>query len=425
MAAEKNISKFFDAIDFVNNVLWQRDQTNFTPLNMLDHISVSADGISGWIFTSSDGLVKSKSKGRWQLNAIMERCAPTLTEINVQYTDDGITWRMAPKETLSEIINRPRRCLIASYAHISPLNGRNQKYLEQTFILESKPKYTTSLLCGTMAKGLVSKEVLDSIIPTERVTCLNKELIELGRSFIQDLVKIIESKAKAKVFKISVVLMIENETAFPSSSGKPNRKLWYHHATEIVHAPLQRKNSSAEDETPRQSAMEKRSVTCSTITERGGSFTRVSKCVGDFCPFDEEDEIKNMEVISGPDDMRREARKARRRHRKLDDDDEDDLEAMLANGEDDDDRIEEDGEKSKLPMKSQASKVPYMSIVLARKEMTEIESDKSDSGTKIHTVWPENLLHWWSRVGRTVAMRKGFNAMPSTSAHAISAAILP
>jgi hypothetical protein len=170
--------------------------------------------------------------------------------------------------------------------------------------------------------------------------------------------------------------------------------------------------------------MDRKSVrSCSEIST---SSHRVTKCVGDFCMYNVEDEELEMNVIDiDTGNIIEESRKARERHKTGKGHDK-----IKKNeseyGENDDefsDRIDEEG-MAGLIRKKEARSVPYKSISLARQDMADIEGQEQVPFEHCTISWPEVLYHWWWRTGRVIAQRKGSVPVPVSSSHRIGVSML-
>jgi hypothetical protein len=220
------------------------------------------------------------------------------------------------------------------------------------------------------------------------------------------------------------VLLLETDR----DTDEADKTVWLHHVRKIV---LKKKDGTAVNVDGSQRAsedlefLEKRSSTCSEIIHNTSSFQRITKCMGDFCTYAEEEEASLMDTLEADDvgSAVVESKKARRRNRQRmrmqaangdidvdtltnSTDAENDEDEMLSpnplrprDGDasiDEEDRDEVPG----LPLKSDARHVPYKSIALARQEMVLLE-ESQEEGVPItmaaevaRKVWTQGLQHW-------------------------------
>lgn len=54
--------------------LWDRDDPTRCSFDILDAMTFEGSEIAGWIFTASDGEIKSKLKSKWTMNEFFHRC---------------------------------------------------------------------------------------------------------------------------------------------------------------------------------------------------------------------------------------------------------------------------------------------------------------------------------------------------------------
>ena len=167
---------------------------------------------------------------------------------------------------------------------------------------------------------------------------------------------------------------------------------------------------------------------------------KIVRCSGDFCDYDEEDELKNMS--DDPEfNTKAELRKARNRFKKLF------LgESTVENAkkQEIDESLEETDPYSfqddDLPdiFKSSKLKIPQKSIELARNEIQKIESLDSSERKNILSLietdinlnsvsdqsllkWPAPLIHWWWRIGQN---KKIISKVPISSGFSIGSSLL-
>lgn len=63
-----------DASHYVWDRLWEPMQDAKASFDVLDIVRLQNSVIQGWLFTTADGQVKSKSRHRWRIEMVGERC---------------------------------------------------------------------------------------------------------------------------------------------------------------------------------------------------------------------------------------------------------------------------------------------------------------------------------------------------------------
>ncbi len=370
------------------------------------------------------------------------------TEVQAHYSyDGGKTWHMATRDIVNNAFDGNTTCIITSYAHLH--NANKQQYLEISYTpAEPLPKVVVQSFVGAKAKGVVIKDAPIGILPSGRVICLNKSTNELSKSYIIELVKIIESRNKKKLSKLTVIAMLEN-------CLDDEQRLWLHHTecvtfveTKTNPPPVVNSISRPSSETASRYS-DRKSITCSEVSYSMGSFQRLGKCQGDFCSYcpDEDDpDIGAEDFMEG--NVLDESRKARIRLRlatgrdaselqskekivvvKTDDEPEgNDLLHVDVKPRDDNnpyiDSAKDDDPDKVIVKKTQARFVPFKSIALARQDMSDLEDTGECHYSHSYVPWPELLFLWWWRQGRGLAQKKGSVPVPATSGHRIAVAKL-
>ncbi len=372
------------------------------------------------------------------------------TDVHAHYSyDGGKTWNIATRDIVNNAFDGNVTCIMTSYGHLH--NATKQQYLEITYTpAEPLPKVVVQSFVGAKAKGVVLKDAPTGILPSGRVLCVNKVTNELAKSYILDLVKIVESKNKRKLSKLTVVVMLEN-------CLDDEQRLWLHH-TDCVNFVEVKANpqpvgvttsaSRPNSETASRYSDHK-SITCSEVSYSMGSFQRLGKCQGDFCSYcpDEDDpDIGAEDIMEG--NVLDESRKARIRLRlatgrdaselqtkekivvvKTDDEPEgNDLLHVDVKPRDENnpytDSNKDDDPDRVVVKKTQARFVPFKSISLARQDMSDLEDAGECHYSHSYVPWPELLFLWWWRQGRGLAQKKGSVPVPATSGHRIAVAKL-
>ena len=357
---------------------------------------------------------------------------------------------MATRDIVNNAFDGNATCIITSYAHLH--NANKQQYLEITYTpAEPLPKVVVQSFVGAKAKGLVLKDIPTGILPSGRVVCVNKSTNELSKSYITELVKIIESRNKKKLSKLTVIAMLEN-------CLDDEQRLWLHHTERATFVESKMNQppivgnvncaSRPSSETASRYS-DRKSITCSEVSYSMGSFQRLGKCQGDFCSYcpDEDDpDIGAEDFMEG--NVLDESRKARIRLRlatgrdaselqskdkivvvKTDNEPEgNDLLHVDVKPRDDNnpyiDSTKDDDPDKVIVKKTQARFVPFKSIALARQDMSDLEDTGECHYSHSYVPWPELLFLWWWRQGRGLAQKKGSVPVPATSGHRIAVAKL-
>lgn len=409
--------------------------------DILDVIYTKGMEVTGWMFTMSDGKVKSKSKGRWNMQAVADRCQDYDGNICGQVLVDDI-WLQLNRENFE--VDGRQQCVVSS-AQVS----RMHQYIEQVFEKQQgiiKPKMTSYRLCDSSVKGQsIPKTSSASEIkqfPTQRLVCSQKQIVELMKEKMALLIQILEQRTKTEISKLTCVFVVED-------LGESKYRIKLHHAKEVNACP--RKVAKLGRQKSGASSTETRSE-ISDVTNISRGTIRKTKCTGDFCTFCEEEENSLSEMDRELNfDIAIERTKAERRHKRLDDgrfgvstdDDDTDYGHM---GEMDDDiadayrahvlaatggRATTDPvhpKNCRLPSSTSSYKVPLKSLLLARKEMKVIDTILHTSDSKYIdndevSHWWNNLVAWYKRAGHAI-VQKSLPSIPASSGHHIGRAML-
>ena len=214
------------------NSIWKVEESHIR-LPILDAIQLSSNGnIIGWLFTATDGNVKSKSKNRWNESSVLDRCSGYNQKIGAHITDDGIKWYNGNDSILhNSFLSSSNVKAIVSFNH---LNIQTPFFIEHTYTkAEPLPKMTTSIFVDSKAKGKFNdndKDIDHGIFPPYRILNMNKKINEIAKNFITELVKIIETRERIKIIKLVTVLLHEADDRIERDT-----KIWLHHVDEIVY----------------------------------------------------------------------------------------------------------------------------------------------------------------------------------------------
>ena len=486
--------ELIEASQYVWNSLWSRDADNKASFRILDTIQWSRGRMQSWIFTAtSDGLIKSKSRPRWNFPAIEERCWGNDRNFCANICVNNDWYSCNDIDELQKYTNDPNCQFIIPYGQVS----KSGFYVEHEYEAGDgikAPKSCTYRLLGDKTKGKVEGEDNDKGIPSSRVISANKVVNELARMLVLQLVKIIQHRTKHKIRRMTCTFIVEDisrrggtTSSSLSDSNNEGLQFWLHHVNKIViHGRDKNRNMDERMSNVGNNsecggtsvapssyyggrsrfnngrvygsgsvASEMRSVT-TDITNVSSSFARTTKCNGDFCSYSEEEELHHMKMSdeTGGGTVHREIRKALERHRGDGRIAKSEWRKKLLEGEEEEDvggdvNLKLDPERAAMagatsasgaqtledeldpdtplvPKKSEAHKVPRKSLVLARKDMSEV----ADAGqVRKYSLWPEVLRHWFFRLGRSLIQNKVSNikapkGVPITSGHVISNSII-
>lgn len=392
----------FEASTWVWKHLWKpgNSSNQFVKFNILDVIQIDKNQIVGWLFTSTDGSIKSKTRGKWDFKHAKQRFLDENGILQGHLYD--ISWKkIQPGEDDFPLHLTPTARILIPLSNIS----KSFTWVEQRFeklngILA--PKMSTYSLCSSNIKG---KSLVESeeVIPMNRIINTNKAIKQVLQETTIRLINILEARSSCKINQLVCIFIVE--TLYDGTS-----KVWLHHATEIM---LEKK--------PKSLGSSLHSETMSTNTDLTydiGSL-RKSKCIGDFCLFNVDDGIKSEDA---EEDISEEAKKAIQRHKRVEQ-----LERI--------NESDENGSPSKSSLNesedvggnavkiSRAFTVPMKSILLARNEMKELskstalEYDPSCS-------WPPSVQRWFLRFGKVTVKKQLPEVIPMSSAYSIHKSIL-
>eukprot|EP00596_Hydrurales_sp_CCMP1899_P002004 CAMPEP_0119051886 /NCGR_PEP_ID=MMETSP1177-20130426/73354_1 /TAXON_ID=2985 /ORGANISM="Ochromonas sp, Strain CCMP1899" /LENGTH=508 /DNA_ID=CAMNT_0007031243 /DNA_START=203 /DNA_END=1729 /DNA_ORIENTATION=- len=412
---------------YIWDSLWRKGQNSFIKFNILDVIQIVAGDIVRWLFTSSEGHVKSKSKKGWNADSLAERCVGNNLDgqfrANISETIALSEWNAITSHQDFDLLfekkgegNLSSRSAIISFGHTFGSISYFEISYEATDGV-SFPKCKTFSLCGSKAIGALHQSEKNSI-PSERIKCVNKAINTVTQKLVTDLVRIVESRRNVEILKTVVILVSENE----DNSDMVNEKtFWLHHIKDLVITAKKPRITVNSDDSISQldggksEWSHKKSHVSSEISHNTSSYTRKSKCTGDFCRYSDQEELKYIESFGESDSNAViEGRRAVSRHRRAFPDETEmhspfdvDISASFPpTGIDDQSTSSQrDVFDSELPSFSQSNYVPYKSIALARQDMTELDAPDRDNSI-VEKLWPQRLLHWWFRLGKTVIPKR-------------------
>ena len=409
----KSLCTISDASNWVWNNLWKRDspQAHF---DMVDVLKIVDGKIDGWLFTSSDGLIKQRTSSKWTLSYLDRKCRSFngITRAHIFCSNE---WRH-----LENIESKFQIPPLTDF--IVPLADMycNPFYVEVNFEKRqgiAAPKVTTYRLVDSSVKGrdFLNEEMDENILfPTQKISFKHKKMNETIKEKMNKLVSTLEQRSRSYIDRLICVFLIEDV-----AGGSCSLRL--HHCKQVdvklSKTKLRKKiqNNGHSDTHSMISEV--------TNVSRGSSW--MSKCCGDFCGFNEafESSLADMEEeLNFRIDV--EASKARRRHRNVDGDADtsvnDDIEAGV--------RLQKDVVESAVNSNTmvdlsstQSYKVSQKSIMLARNEMKLLVA--TDSYTPEVTAWSRTLQAWYRRTGHA-SIGKRVTPIPASSGHHIDMAML-
>ena len=413
-------------------------------VDILDVIFTSGNDVSGWLFTMSDGKVKSKTKGRWNMDAVAERCRDYDGKVCAQMLI-GNSWHYLDRENFT--VSGSQTCLVST-AQLS----RSHQYIEQVFEKQTgiiKPKMSSFRLCDASVKGQSLPAPSDlKAFPTQRLVCSQKQVVEAMKDKMSTLIHVLEQRSKLEIYKIACVFAVEE-------MGDGSVRVRLHHAKEVRATP--RRCSKLLRQKANGSTLDTRSE-ISDITNLSRGTVRKTKCCGDFCLFSEEEEGSLQEMDKELHfDIGLERDRARKRHQRVDEGqfgvkadggggyEEEDFGAVdvsdeaaeeyrahilaATGGGHDNLSVEEKAPQEAGPTSSASSyKVSLKSLLLARKDMKVIDSllnltDAKHMDDRQTAHWWGNLLAWYRRTGHAI-VQKSLPTIPASSGHHIGRAML-
>jgi hypothetical protein len=409
--------------------LWKRGSAHCA-FDILDCIIREGDKISGWLFTATDGSVKSKAAFRWNDASVIER---SVTEKKIVSAHEWVRRKwcaLALRDDGLTLANKSSPAIVSFGRLVNPFY-----FISQSYSIESgdiAAKFITNRLCGDGVKGIGALVDGDHIaesedLPTHIIRNKDKALNKIAESKIKELVHILESRSRHSIRNLMCVFLVEQERGSES-------KLWLHHVAAVT---AEGRGLSGDETSQRSNTKipgDRQSVLSSSIaptTTSGHLRGGLMKCGGDFCGFIEDEEALLRETEE--DALQVEAKKAIGRHRKL--------ESHEVEGVDDGgvvgspvNRIPQSeatqpraNPEMGVMLSSQAFKVPQKNIVLVRNDMLQLEESGADSSGEASDAvpWPPLVQHWWWRIGRSVVESKSKRIIvPQSSGHEIYNSII-
>ena len=465
------------------NGLWTKESITHCSFDILDVLFIENKEVCGWLFTALDNSIKNKSKNKWKLTDFSQKCYKANTDPPSGYcahVRTDMEWRVVsrPPRSLSEI-SESCKFVIACNSKSSN-NGSNLiEQIIEISLNEVKPvKVVTYRLISKSPVIVRNAKPSNNIenyedfpqLELNRVLSKDKRSNETVRQSSVKLIKLLEHRKMVRISSIRIIYAYEPST---DSSVDGSTNVWLHHVAEVTYhsavASLPGNDSFFLDKDGATSSMmaskfslcgsnassviDRKSQLTSLVTSDKSNRGQIKhiKCMGDFCSYMENEELRYMQQDIDFD-LQKETRKAKQRHRQLTDaelydrkqnesalspvqtmkveqymNDEGDVMEAMDMGNNDIDVLlqsnEDAGEFNKMENNdgfnliskvTSSRKVPKKSISLARTEMNSLEleeglpGDVAASGkyNRNHD-WPETLQHWWVRVGRSITFYRG------------------
>lgn len=309
---------------FWDNV-WKKNSASHTELNLLDVVQLSpTGGVIGWLFTASNGTVKSKLSTNWRLESILNRCNYLENEcIAHHYNPIVKKWQyLANAESMSDAISFKSQSRSAIVLH--PQLNRASTFMEvvctKCAAREGRlevPQYTNAWLCDLSSRGLKNK--LESL-PTQSITCKDKESNQLSRDYVSSIIKFLEATLRIKVTNIIVVVMFETTASRATTKAATNtggangiknanatltaanilsadsRVVRLHHIASITYRSTQVSTAPGLGDTHTVNSTMAESFGQSVVSKAS---SRVDCCHGDFCEYAAADESAEGASILG------------------------------------------------------------------------------------------------------------------------------
>eukprot|EP01032_Pedospumella_encystans_P021682 gene21682-24586_t len=345
-----------DASYLLWDCIWKKDASSFIELNLLDIVQLSpSGGVIGWLFTSSNGTVKSKLAANWRLESILNRCNYLENECIAHFYNPTVKkWvYLTNADSMAEALNfkSPSRSAIILHPQLNRASTMMEVVCTKAAAREGRleiPQYTNAWLCDLSSRGHRNRA---ESLPTQSITCKDKESNQLSRDYVSSIIKMLENALRIKVTHITVVVMFETTASRATTKGPTNtgsntvrnpnatltttnilstdaRVVRLHHIASITYRSTQASTVSGFGDSH---------TVNSTIAESFGQSIaskapcRVDCCHGDFCEYAAADEssegaglmggiASNFELDDFGDlefDVKQEALKAVNRHRVL------------------------------------------------------------------------------------------------------------
>jgi hypothetical protein len=295
--------------------IWKKDAPpgGATELNILDVVQLSADRvITGWLFTSSTGVVKSKLVSNWRTDAILHRCSGferdnlAFVYNNAMQSWVGITNadKLAVSFTnkgsdKSALIIHPNLTKTSTFMEVSCVKSQKNNRVEV-------PVFFHNWLCDIKKSGRSKYASL----PSQSIPSMDKEANTLAKEYMLAIIKLLETNERIKVTGIKAVLVFDaTHGQIASNSGGVNgldgsanisagssKITRLHHVTSLTYRsvaqqpPLFGFGGSGDGQSEVNSSIADMSLGGGSLAASSASKAcRVDCCHGDFCQFITED----------------------------------------------------------------------------------------------------------------------------------------
>ncbi len=464
--------------------LWSAGGSDYVKLKILDTIRIEHGNISSWIFTmNTDGFIKSRSKNRFNLPSVFDKCVDTsevvqtpdtllkahyvqLSSLSSLPNNDNTTilkWENTKKGELNDIFGSKSEKPAALICYNSIEESSRLSFAEITLELNTnnkasisqKPKVLTQLYYQGHSIPLTSDEKWQinnftdkdkAAFPPKKLTCVNKTTCNNTEIFINHLKKVLEDRSKSKIDKLIVVVALEGV-----DDGE--KVVWLHHVKQVILADNNNKsniNNIYDDSSdPYAIDYDRRSNATSDISGSNASTTTYLRrqqaiCSGDFCecPLDEEG-IQAALKLAPDGTFKQDLARARARNNITIDGNghgtgtggspikDSDGNALINNDHSaingDSSRTEKHTGIIDTGLKKKVNrKIPMKSIALCRKEAESWELlGRSGHYDDVTMPWSNNVFEWWFGVGKNLAQHKNSGAtVPISSAYNVGKSIL-
>lgn len=399
--------------------------------NVFDTIVIEHESISTWLFTSKEGLVKSKSKRRkGSLVEVVEHYERICNNYELQIpsmvffgrtsefhsvrSKEQFTALLHDKSQDTIIILLPNAAM-KSRALVKVTYERPRSAISSSsgFLDTSKLKVKTYLPAKPISDdntGFANIAFLDS---------KNQMYNNVARDTIIKFVREIEHKCANQIDWLSAYFYISIDETSNLINSPSNYTLWLHHVEAIA---MTKKAQDKLSEQENSSCISSRlSILDSSTKSRAAYLKPWDICMGDFCPFsfdnnslDIEGDLFELGFHAVGNDVKLEAKKAIHRHRRVE-------ESGGINCDEEEDSGYTNMENltcQRVPIKERT--VMIKSILLAREEMNLLddidkrfvqssiaayrsigeEENKLQMKIEIESLWPTQIARWWLSEGR-------------------------
>ncbi|KAJ1408265.1 hypothetical protein B484DRAFT_483031, partial [Ochromonadaceae sp. CCMP2298] len=132
------------------DLIWKKDSPSFTELNMLDAVTIRDRRVQGWLFTSSNGVVKSKLPSNWRREFILNRAANFRNCLAHYYHPQLNKWiYISDPDALYQLLESVQQTALLLHPHLN----KGSTFMEVTYTKQARgqrleiPSYTNSWLC--------------------------------------------------------------------------------------------------------------------------------------------------------------------------------------------------------------------------------------------------------------------------------------